>query len=56
MHDDKPEKHKGQYDVDNWDKCRSKRHCLVDSAKELLKEDQLQKYPIVLEDDSQDES
>ena len=54
-HDDKARKHKTQFDVDNWDKRRSKMHCLVASATEFLKEDQLQKRRMVLEDDSQDE-
>ena len=43
-HDDKAQKRKAQFDVDNWDKRRSKMHCLVASAKDFLKEDQLQKH------------
>jgi len=42
-HDDKARKRKAQFDVDNWDKRRSKMQCLAASAKEFLKEDQLQK-------------
>jgi len=46
-HDDKAQKRKVQFDVDNWDECRSKMQCLVASAKEFLKEDQLQKHRMV---------
>jgi len=41
-HDDKARKRKVQFDVDNWDERRSKMQGLVASAKEFLKEDQLQ--------------
>jgi len=53
-HDDKTRKHKAQFD-DNWDERRSKIQCLVASAKEFLKEDQLQKRRMVFKDDSKDE-
>jgi len=53
-HDDKARKRKGQFDVDNWDERRSKMQCLVASAKEFLKEDQLQKRRMVFEDDCKD--
>jgi len=53
-HDDKARKRKAQFDVDNWDKRRSKMQCLAASAKEFLKEDQLQKHRMVFEDDSKD--
>jgi len=53
--DDKAWKRKAQFDVDNWDERRSKMQCLVASAKEFLKEDQLQKRRMVFEDDSTDE-
>jgi len=42
-HDDKARKCNAQFDVDNWDERMSKMHCIVASAKEFLKEDQLQK-------------
>jgi len=54
-HDDKVRKPKAQFDVDNWDERTSKKQCLVASAKEFLKEDQLQKHRMVFEDDSKDE-
>jgi len=54
MHDDKSRKCKAQFDVDNWDERRSKMKCLVASAKEFLKVDQLQKHQKVFEDDSKD--
>jgi len=54
-HNDKARKCKAQFDVDNWDDLRSKMQCLVASAKEFLKEDQLQKRRMVFEDDSKDE-
>jgi len=54
-HDDKAQKRKAQFDVDNWDERRSKMQCLVASAKEFVKEDQLQKCRMVFEDDSKDE-
>jgi len=54
-HHDKARKRKAQLDVDNWDERRSKMDCPVASAKELLKEDQLQKRQMVFEDDSKDE-
>jgi len=55
MHDDKARKHKAQFDVDNWDERMSKMQCLVASAKQFLKQDQLQKRGMVFEDDSKDE-
>jgi len=54
-HDDKARKCKAQFDVDIWDERRSKMHCLDPSAKEFLKEDQLEKRRQVFEDDSKDE-
>jgi len=54
-HDDKARKRKAQFDVHNWDERRSKMQCLVASAKEFLKEDQLQKRRMVFEDDSKEE-
>jgi len=54
-HDDMGQKRKAQFDVDNWDEGRSKMQCLVASAKEFLKEDQLLKRRIVFEYDSKDE-
>jgi len=51
-HDEKARKRKAQFDVNNWDECRSKIHCLVASAKECLKEDQLQKRRMGFEEDS----
>jgi len=54
-HDDKARKRKAQFDVDNWDERRSKMECLVASAKEFLKEDQLQKRRMVFADDRKDE-
>jgi len=54
-HDNKAWKRKAQFDVDNWDECRSKMQCLAASAKEFLKEDPLQKRRMVFEDDSKDE-
>jgi len=54
-HDDKARKRKAQFEVDNWDGGRSKMQCLVASAKQLLKEDQLQKRRMVFEDASKDE-
>jgi len=42
-HDDKAQKCKAQFDVDNWEERRFKMHCLEASAKEFLKEDQLEK-------------
>jgi len=54
-HDDKAQKRKAQFDVDNWDERSSKMQCLAASAKELLKEDHLQKRRMVFEDDSKDE-
>jgi len=54
-HNDKAWKRKAQFDVNNWDERRSKMQCLVASAKEFLKEDQLQKCRMVFEDDSKDE-
>jgi len=54
-HDDKARKRKAQFDVDNWHEHMSKMQCLVASAKEFLKEDQLQKRQMVFEDDSKDE-
>ena len=53
-HDDMARKLKAQFDVDNWDERRSKIQCLAASAKELLKEDQVQKRRMVFEDDSKD--
>jgi len=53
--DDKARKRKAQFDVDNCDERRSKMQCLVASAKEFLKEDQLQKRRMVFEDDSKNE-
>jgi len=53
-HDDKARKRKAQFGVDNWDERRSKMKCLVASAKEFLKEDQLQKRRMVFKDDSKD--
>jgi len=52
---DKARKRKAHFDVDHWDEGRSKRQCLVASAKEFLKEDQLEKCQMVFEDDSKDE-
>jgi len=54
-HDDKARKRKAQFDIDNSDERRSKIQCLVTSAKECLKEDQLQKGRMVFKDDSKDE-
>jgi len=54
-YDDKARKRKVQFDVDNWDEGRSKIQCLVASAKEFLKADQVQKRRMVFEDDSKDE-
>jgi len=54
-HDDKARKCKAQFDVDNLDERRSNMQCLAASAKELLKEDQLQKCRMVFEDDCKDE-
>jgi hypothetical protein len=54
-HDDKARERKAQFDVDNWDERRSKMQCLAASAREFLKEDQLQKRRMVFEDDSKDE-
>jgi len=54
-HDDKGRKRKAQFEVDNWDEPMSKMQCLVASAKEFLKEYQLQKRRMVFEDDSKDE-
>jgi len=54
-HDHKARKRKAQFDVDNWHERRSKMQRLVASAKEFLKEDQLQKRRIVFEDNSKDE-
>jgi len=54
-HDDKARKCKAQFDIDNWAERRSKMPCLVASAKELLKEDQLQQGRMVFEDDSKNE-
>ena len=54
-HDDKAQKCKAQFVVNNWDERRSKMHCLVATAKEFLKEDLLQKRRMVFEDDSKDE-
>jgi len=53
-HDDKAQKSKAQFDVDNWDERRSKMQCLAASAKELLKEDQLQERRMVFEDNSKE--
>jgi len=53
-HDDKAQKGKAQFEVDNWDERRSKMQCLVPSAKALLKEDQLQKRQMVFKDNSKD--
>jgi len=53
--DDKARNRKAQFDVDNWNERRSKMQCLVASAKELSKEDHLQKRRMVFEDDSKDE-
>jgi len=54
-HDEKACKRKAPFDVDNWDERSSKMHGLVPSAKQFLKEGQLQKRRKVFEDDSQDE-
>jgi len=54
-HDDKARKRKAQLDVPTWDESRSKMQCLVASAKEFLKEDQLQMRRMVFENDSKDE-
>jgi len=54
-HDDKARKRKAQFDVDNLDERRSKMQCHAASAKEFLKEDQLQKLRMVFKDDSKDE-
>jgi len=54
MHEDKARKRKAQFDVDNSDERRSKKQCLVASAKEFLKEDLLKKRRMVFEDDSRD--
>jgi len=54
-HDDKALKRKAQFDVDTWDERTFKMQCLVASAKEFLKEDQLQKRRMVFEDNSKDE-
>jgi len=51
-HDNKARKRNGQFDVGKWDERRSKMQCLVASAKESLKEEQLQKRRILFEDDS----
>jgi len=52
--DDKAGKRKALFEVDFWDQRRSKMQFLVASAKEFLKEDQLQKCRMVFEDDSKD--
>jgi len=54
-HDEKEQKHKAQFDIDNWDERRSKMHCLLASAKQFLKEDQPQKRRMVFKDNTQDE-
>ena len=54
-HDDKARKFKAHFDVDNWDERRSQMQCLVASAKEFLKEDQLQKRQMVFKDYREDE-
>ena len=38
-HDNKEQKCKAQFYIDNWDKYRYKRHCLTASAKEFLNDD-----------------
>jgi len=51
-HDHKARMCKAQFDLHNCDEHWFKMHCLVASAKEFLKDDQLQKLRMVFQDDS----
>jgi len=54
-HDHKARKRRAQFDIDNWDERRSKMQCLVASAINFLKDDQLHNHRMVFADDSKDE-